>query len=182
MTAARRVRPDLAAVGQEPTMSDPWLSVIVPTYNGAAYLAHALDSIAGQRDEHMEVIAIDDGSADTTPQILRGYARWLPLRIFHRRVGNWVANTNYGLSSAGGVPVAPRIADRAGPGRRDAAANPGGADAAPGAVAGQQPRQVAASRTGGTSVAGSESQPGGLRPRLRTELALAGPAFSGAGA
>ena len=41
-------------------MSKPWLSVIVPTCNGAAYLDKALASIAIQADDGVEVIAVDD--------------------------------------------------------------------------------------------------------------------------
>ena len=84
-------------------MTAPWLSVIVPTYNGAAYLAQALDSVGIQRDTAIEVIAIDDGSTDDTVGILRHYASHLPLRIIERgRVGNWVANSDYALRHASG--------------------------------------------------------------------------------
>jgi GT2 family glycosyltransferase len=84
-------------------VSHPWLSVIVPTYNGAPYLGATLASIERQADEGVEVIAIDDGSSDATPVILDEYARRLPLRVILRpRLGNWVASTNYGLSVARG--------------------------------------------------------------------------------
>jgi glycosyltransferase involved in cell wall biosynthesis len=87
-------------------MKQPWLSVVMPTYNGAAYLAAALDSIAAQHDNDIEILAIDDGSTDETLALLRHYAKKLPLRIMERgRVGNWVANTNYGLSLACGEYV-----------------------------------------------------------------------------
>lgn len=84
-------------------MTKPWLSVIVPTYNGAAFLAQALDSIVIQRDPHIEVIAIDDGSTDETVAILRSYQKTLPLRIIQRgRVGSWVANSDFALRQANG--------------------------------------------------------------------------------
>jgi len=84
-------------------MSEPWLSVIVPTYNGAAYLAHTLDSIAMQTTDGVEVIAVDDGSSDATLSILKSYESRIPLRILaRRRIGNWVANTNWGLAQARG--------------------------------------------------------------------------------
>jgi GT2 family glycosyltransferase len=84
-------------------VNQPWVSVIVPTYNGAPYLAQTLASIVAQFEDGVEVLAIDDGSSDATLGILKGYACRLPLRIFPReRVGNWVANTNYGLSVARG--------------------------------------------------------------------------------
>jgi hypothetical protein len=75
----------------------------MPTYNGAAYLAQTLASIASQADDQVEVIAVDDGSTDDTLAILRSYTRRLPLRIIARqRIGNWVANTNHGLAEARG--------------------------------------------------------------------------------
>ncbi len=82
-------------------MSHPWLSVIVPTYNGAAYLDQALESIAAQGDDGVEVVAVDDGSTDGTTSILERYTRRLQLRIETRgRVGNWVANSNRALQLA----------------------------------------------------------------------------------
>src|SRR5262245_13792464 len=82
-------------------MSKPWLSVIMPTYNGAAYLERTLTSIAARSDSDIETIAIDDGSTDETMTILQRATKTLPLRIETRgRVGNWVANTNYGLTLA----------------------------------------------------------------------------------
>lgn len=87
-------------------MSKPWLSVIVPTYNGAAYLAQTLASIECQVDGNIEVIAVDDGSSDATLAILNAYSSRLPIRTIRRgRIGNWVANTNFGLAEARGEYV-----------------------------------------------------------------------------
>ena len=84
-------------------MSRPWLSVIMPTYNGEAFLTNALNSILSQGDDQIEVIAVDDGSTDATIPILKSFATKLSLRIIVReRVGNWAANTNHGLSLAQG--------------------------------------------------------------------------------
>ncbi|AFZ34989.1 glycosyl transferase family 2 [Stanieria cyanosphaera PCC 7437] len=87
-------------------MNQPWLSVIIPTYNGADYLAAALDSIVMQQESGIECIVVDDGSTDTTLEILDSYQDQLPLQIIKRnRIGNWVTNTNYGLSLAQGEYV-----------------------------------------------------------------------------
>jgi GT2 family glycosyltransferase len=81
----------------------PWLSVIIPTYNGSSFLGHALDSIAIQHADDIEVIAVDDGSTDDTVAILEGYAAKLPLTVIQQgRIGNWVAGTNRGLQAASG--------------------------------------------------------------------------------
>ena len=87
-------------------MGRTWLSVLMPTYNGAAHMAAALDSLAAQVDDDVEVIALDDGSTDETLPLLHRYAKRLPLRIVARgRIGSWVANTNHGLALARGEYV-----------------------------------------------------------------------------
>lgn len=81
----------------------PWLSVVMPTYNGSAYLAAALESVRREGTEGVEVIAVDDGSTDDTLDILRAHQVTLPLRVVQRgRAGNWVAGSNVGLAEAAG--------------------------------------------------------------------------------
>lgn len=76
-------------------MSNPWLSVLIPTYNGEKYLAKALNSIAIQDDFDIECLAIDDGSTDETLAILKYFQTQIPLKIVTREPQkNWVANTN----------------------------------------------------------------------------------------
>jgi GT2 family glycosyltransferase len=81
----------------------PWLSIVMPTFNGARYLPQALASIEQQDLGGVEVLAIDDGSTDATPAILADFARRLPLRVLPGpRSGNWVATTNVGIAAARG--------------------------------------------------------------------------------
>ena len=49
------------------------LSVIMPVYNGEAYLRQAIDSILEQTFKDFEFIIIDDASTDGTPEIIRSY-------------------------------------------------------------------------------------------------------------
>lgn len=82
----------------------PWLSVLMPTYNGEAVLPRALAGIDAQQDSDIEIIAIDDGSTDGTAGILEDFAKnHRALVIVRPHTGNWVANTNYALSRANGV-------------------------------------------------------------------------------
>jgi glycosyltransferase involved in cell wall biosynthesis len=82
---------------------DPWLSIVIPAWNGEQYLAEALESIRQEGTAGYEVVAVDDGSSDRTPDILRSWEALLPLRrIAHERSGNWVAATNAGLRAARG--------------------------------------------------------------------------------
>ena len=53
----------------------PSVSVVVPIYNCERYLPECLDSLLGQTLEDIEIICVDDGSTDRTPEILRAYAR-----------------------------------------------------------------------------------------------------------
>lgn len=89
----------------ESRMRGTWLSVVMPTYNGAAYLDHALASLRAQDGNlgGVEIIAVDDGSTDGTVEALRAAGRDLPLRVVRRpHTGNWVAGANLGLSLACG--------------------------------------------------------------------------------
>lgn len=87
-------------------MIQPWLSVLIPTYNGEIHLPSALDSIIAQEDNDIECVVVDDGSTDTTLSILNAYQDKLLITILQReRQGNWVANTNYALSFARGEYV-----------------------------------------------------------------------------
>lgn len=55
------------------TDSAPLVSIVIPAYNHAGYLAQAIDSVLAQDYPRIELIVIDDGSTDATPQILRNY-------------------------------------------------------------------------------------------------------------
>ncbi|MEM7519680.1 MAG: glycosyltransferase [Pseudomonadota bacterium] len=59
----------------------PRLSVILPVYNGAATLARALQSIADQSHPADEVVVINDGSTDTTAEVIAAWADRLPLAV-----------------------------------------------------------------------------------------------------
>ncbi|MCR5207643.1 MAG: glycosyltransferase [Eubacterium sp.] len=52
----------------------PGVSVIIPVYNVEKYLKQCLDSIAAQTFKDYELICVDDGSTDSSPEILKGYA------------------------------------------------------------------------------------------------------------
>ena len=84
-------------------IKQPWLSVIIPTYNGSKYLAAALDSVVVQQDDLIECVVIDDGSTDNTLSIVDSYQDKLNIKLITKaRQGNWVANTNHALSVATG--------------------------------------------------------------------------------
>ena len=58
-------------------MSDtkhPLVSVLVPIYNVERYLERCLSSLAAQTFNDFEVICVNDGSTDASPNIVRGFA------------------------------------------------------------------------------------------------------------
>jgi len=74
----------------------------MPTYNGERFIAAALESVRGQHDG-IELVIVDDGSSDRTLDIVRDFAKSLPIRLITPgRIGNWVAVSNLGLREARG--------------------------------------------------------------------------------
>ncbi len=55
-------------------MTPPHVSVVMGVYNGARYVEAALESVLSQEDVDLEMIVVDDGSTDETPEILRARA------------------------------------------------------------------------------------------------------------
>jgi GT2 family glycosyltransferase len=79
----------------------PWLSVIIPTYNGERFVGAALRSIALQQDDGVEVVVIDDGSTDSTLRVVEEFVASLRLKVIaNAHSGNWVRSTNVGLETA----------------------------------------------------------------------------------
>jgi glycosyltransferase involved in cell wall biosynthesis len=81
---------------------------VVPNYNHARYLPECLGSIAAQMRPADEVVIIDDGSSDDSPQVLdqlvRGHPTWRVIR--HRERRGVIARLNEGLAEATGDWVA----------------------------------------------------------------------------
>ena len=59
----------------------PKVCIVLATYNGEKYLAQMLDSLLSQTRKADIVIAVDDGSKDSSAEILEQYAGKLPMQI-----------------------------------------------------------------------------------------------------
>ena len=52
----------------------PSVSVIIPVYNIEKHLEKCLDSVIGQTLKDIEIIVVNDGSTDNSPEIIARYA------------------------------------------------------------------------------------------------------------
>jgi glycosyltransferase involved in cell wall biosynthesis len=59
----------------------PLVSVIMPTYQGAAFVGETIESVLAQTYEPIELVVVDDASTDGTPDIVARYAERAPGRI-----------------------------------------------------------------------------------------------------
>jgi len=76
------------------------VSTIIPAYNAAPYIREALDSALTQTYKEHEIIVVDDGSTDRTPEILAEYGN--RLRVVHQPGKGSAAARNAGVSVANG--------------------------------------------------------------------------------
>ncbi len=76
------------------------ISCIVPVYNGARFLAEALDSILAQTLPPSEIIVVDDGSTDATAEVANAYTQHV---TYHRQANAGPASArNRGIGLATG--------------------------------------------------------------------------------
>jgi len=93
-------------------MSAPAISVIMPVYNGARYVAQAIDSILAQSFGNFEFHIVDDGSTDRSLKILRAYEkRDNRIKIISRPNTGIVGALNDALAAAQGEFIARMDAD-----------------------------------------------------------------------
>lgn len=67
-----------------------FLSFVVPVYNAAQYLPECLDSLLAQDISDYEIICVNDGSRDASPEILGQYAaEHGNIRVIDKENGAW---------------------------------------------------------------------------------------------
>lgn len=88
--------------GENEEMSD-LISVIVPVFNVEKYLYRCLDSVCGQTYTNLEIIVVDDGSTDQSPDICKKYAKAdSRVQVIHKKNGGLSDARNAGLAVATG--------------------------------------------------------------------------------
>lgn len=79
------------------------VSIVIPVYNGEAFLRECLDSVLGQSYSNLEVILVNDGSTDATAEIAAAYAACDErIHIYDLENGGVSKARNYALGHVSG--------------------------------------------------------------------------------
>lgn len=79
------------------------VSIIVPLYNAERYLPQTLDCLTGQVLRNIEIICVDDGSTDSSSEILKQYQeKDSRIKVFRKEKAGAGSARNYGMSVAVG--------------------------------------------------------------------------------
>jgi len=102
MVSVGKEGPDEDATGPADAGEDPpWVTVLMPVYNGERYVRSAIESVLAQTHQRFEFLIMDDGSTDGTPDILAEYAAIDPrIRVERHANMDQPATLNRGLSLA----------------------------------------------------------------------------------
>lgn len=87
-------------------MTDPTVSVVIPTYERADRVGGAIESALAQTHEPMEVVVVDDASTDATPERLDSYADDDRVTVLRNETNRGISATrNRGIEAASGAFV-----------------------------------------------------------------------------
>jgi len=81
-------------------MTSDLVSVVIPVYNSERYLEECLDSVISQTYQNIEIIAIDDGSTDSSLNILEKYSN--KVNIFSQKNNGLASALNLGINKMKG--------------------------------------------------------------------------------
>jgi len=76
------------------------VSIVIPVYNNEKYVKESIESALNQTYQNTEVIAIDDGSTDKSPEILKKYSR--KIKIISKKNGGTSSALNAGIKAMTG--------------------------------------------------------------------------------
>lgn len=87
-------------------MSEPLVSVVIPTFNRAYCLPRTLDSVVNQTHRNLEVVIVDDGSSDGTDELVARYAKQHRVIYHYQKNAGVTVARNQGLARATGEFIA----------------------------------------------------------------------------
>ena len=85
-------------------MPNPTISVVIPVFNGEQWLREAIDSALNQTYPPLEIIVVDDGSADGSPEIASSYPP--PVRVVRQENAGAAVTRNRGVEGSRGRLIA----------------------------------------------------------------------------
>ncbi len=77
---------------------NPLVSVIIPCYNSQVWIAEAIDSVLAQTYSNIEIIVVDDGSTDSSLEIIKSYGDKVKWVTGQNQGGNVARNRGFQLS------------------------------------------------------------------------------------
>ena len=89
------------AVNEE---AEPIVSVVIPVYNHEEYIRESVESALSQDYDNLEVIVVDDGSTDATPEVLKTFGS--RIRYIRQKNKGTAAALNTGIRHAQGSLIA----------------------------------------------------------------------------
>jgi glycosyltransferase involved in cell wall biosynthesis len=84
----------------------PLVSVVIPVFNGAAFVTAAVASVRAQTVQDVEVLVVDDGSVDGTQAVLEDLRRSMGITWFQQEHGGPARSRNRGIQASHGEFVA----------------------------------------------------------------------------
>jgi glycosyltransferase involved in cell wall biosynthesis len=89
-----------------PARRDLLITAVIPLYNGAPFIAEALQSVLAQTAPPDEIIVVDDGSTDGGAAIVERMAQDYPIRLLRKENGGQSSARNHGVRHAHGDLIA----------------------------------------------------------------------------
>lgn len=87
-------------------LENPLISIIIPVYNTDKYLRRCLNSVVCQSIENIQIIVINDGSTDTSLEIINEFAKEDPrIEVYSKNNSGLSSARNYGIRHALGKYV-----------------------------------------------------------------------------
>lgn len=89
------------------TVAPALVSIVMPAYNAAKFIAASIDSVLAQTYPHWELIVVDDGSTDNTAAVVAAYCRCdARIRYYYQENARQSRARNQGIAKSSGEYVA----------------------------------------------------------------------------